>query len=223
MLLSRTTCYLAGLLLLSGLTASVLAAESLKQQAPLELPKTLNDLELPVPSDNAKSDPVKKAVKSEATVKSAVKGVELPPAKPLPPKELGGLPEFGNYKTKAGDTVEKVLQKFYGSTPLRSDILRDALVQNNPKAFNKGNPKSLIPGSTLSLPDPLELAKKLLPPVTAGSPSEVATVMAVNSPSPQVTPVATPAVPAGGGGAVAHSSGHNQPVQDIKRNWVRFP
>jgi hypothetical protein len=70
MLLSRTTCYLAALLLLSGLSASVLAADSLKQQAPLELPKTLNDLELPVPSDNAKSDLVKKAVKSEATVKS---------------------------------------------------------------------------------------------------------------------------------------------------------
>ncbi len=222
MLSSRTTCYLAALLLLSGLTTSVLANESLKQQPPLELPQTLNDLELPAPVD-AKNDPVKKAVKSEATVKSAVKGVQLPPAKPLPQKDLGGLPEFGNYKTKAGDTVDKVLQKFYGSTPLRSDILRDALVQNNPKAFNKGNPKSLIPGSILSLPDPLELAKKLLPPVPAGSPTEVATVMAVNSPSPQFTPVATPAVPAGGGGAVAHSSGHNQPVQDGKRNWVRFP
>jgi Tfp pilus assembly protein FimV len=223
MLLSRTTCYLAGLLLLSGLTATVLAAESLKQQPPLELPTTLNDLELPASADNAKSDPVKKAVKSEATVKSEVKGVQLPPAKPLPQKDLGGLPEFGNYKTKPGDTVEKVLQKFYGSTPLRSDILRDALVQNNLKAFTKGNPKSLIPGSTLSLPDPLELAKKMLPPVTAGSPTEVVSVMAVNSSSFQVAPVATPAVPAGGGGAVAHSSGHNQPVQDGKRNWVRFP
>ena len=213
MLLSKTTCYLAGLLLLSGLTSTVLANESLKQQPPLELPKTLNDLELPASADNAKS----------ATVKSAVKGVQLPPAKPLPQKDLGGLPEFGNYKTKPGDTLDKVLQKFYGSTPLRSDILRDALVQNNPKAFTKGNPKNMIPGSTLSLPDPLELAKKLLPPVIAGSPTEVATVMAVNSPSPQFTPVATPAVPAGGGGAVAHSSGHNQPVQDGKRNWVRFP
>ena len=223
MLLSKTTCYLAGLLLLSGLTSTVLANESLKQQPPLELPKTLNDLELPVSADNAKSDPVKKAVKSVATVKSEVKGVQLPPAKPLPQKDLGGLPEFGNYKTKQGDTVDKVLQKFYGSTPLRSDILRDALVQNNPKAFTKGNPKNMIPGSTLSLPDPLELAKKLLPPVIAGSPTEVATVMAVNSPSPQFTPVATPAVPTGGGGAVAHSSGHNQPVQDGKRSWVRFP
>lgn len=228
MLLSRTTCYLAALLLLSGLSAGVLANESLKQQPPLELPKTLNDLELPAPAD-AKNDPVKKAVKtapaakSEATVKSEIKGVDLPAAKPLPPKNLGGLPEFGSYKTKAGDTVDKVLQKFYGNTPLRSDILRDALVQNNPKAFTKGNPKNMIPGSTLSLPDPLELAKKLLPPVTAGNPTEVATVMAVNSPSPQAAPVATPAVPAGGGGAVAHSAGHNLPVQDVKRSWVRYP
>ena len=84
MLLSKTTCYLAGVLLLSGLTSTVLANESLKQQPPLELPKTLNDLELPASADNAKSDPVKKAVKSVATVKSEVKGVQLPPAKPLP-------------------------------------------------------------------------------------------------------------------------------------------
>jgi hypothetical protein len=27
----------------------------------------------------------------------------------------------------------------------------------------------------------------------------------------------------GGGGAVAHSSGHNLPVQDVKRSWVRYP
>jgi len=61
MLLSKTTCYLAGVLLLSGLTSTVLANESLKQQPPLELPKTLNDLELPASADNAKSDPVKKS------------------------------------------------------------------------------------------------------------------------------------------------------------------
>ncbi|MSQ64753.1 MAG: hypothetical protein EXR37_00115 [Limnohabitans sp.] len=223
MLLSRTTCYLAAVFLSGGVSVTVFANESLKQQPPLEWPKTLNDLELPGPADNAQSDLVKKALKSEAVAKSQVKSVELPPAKPLPQKELSGLTEFGSYKTKAGDTVDKVLQKFYGSTPLRSDILRDALVQNNPKAFAKGNAKNLIPGSTLSLPDPLEIAKKRLLPVTIGGPTEVAVPMPVNSPLHQPAPVATPAVPAGGGGAVAHNSGHNQPLQDVKRNWVRFP
>ena len=108
------------------------------------------------------------------------------------------------------------------STPLRSDILRDALVQNNPKAFTKGNPKNMIPGSTLSLPDPLELAKKLLPPVIAGSPTEVATVMAVNSPSPQFTPVATPAVPAGGGGAVSVLASRSTSLTILSLSSIRF-
>lgn len=147
MLLSRTTCYLAALLLLSGLSAGVLANESLKQQPPLELPKTLNDLELPAPAD-AKNDPVKKAVKtapaakSEATVKSEIKGVDLPAAKPLPPKNLGGLPEFGSYKTKAGDTVDKVLQKFYGNTPLRSEICAMRWCKTIPRLSPKATRKT---------------------------------------------------------------------------------
>ena len=230
MLLSKSTCYLATLLLLSSLSGGVWSNDSLKQQPPLELPKTLNDLELPGSADNSKSDPVKKApkkevaVKSEATTKSEVKGTDLPPAKPLPSKDLSGLPEFGSYKTRAGDTVEKVLQKFYANTPLRNDVLRNALVQNNPKAFAKGNAKNLIPGSTLSLPDPLALARKIMVPGDSTPSGEPATVMPIASPmqSAMSPALPTPAVP-GGGGAVAHSSGHNLPVQDVKRSWVRYP
>ncbi len=230
MLLSKTACCLAGLLLLQGLTGNALANESLKQQPPLELPKTLNDLELPASGDSAKSDPVKKAVKTpaaaktDATLKSEVKGVDLPPAKPLPTKDLSGLPEFGNYKTKAGDTVEKVLQKFYANSPLRNDVLRDALVQNNPKAFAKGNAKNLIPGATLSLPDPLALASKIMVTADAASSGEAVKVLPLASPvtSAMAPVLPTPAVP-GGGGAVAHNAGHNLPVQDVKRSWVRYP
>ena len=35
--------------------------------------------------------------------------------------------------------------------------------------------------------------------------------------------LATPASPAGGGGAAAHSAGHNMGFQDSKRHWVRYP
>jgi len=240
MLLSQSAVCLAALLLLNGLCSVASANESLKQQPPLELPKTLNDLELPGQIDSAKSDPVKKApkneaskkeatqkeatVKSEATTKSEVKGVDLPPAKALPSKDLSGLPEFGNYKTKAGDTVDKVLQKFYANTPLRNDVLRDALVHNNPKAFVKGNAKNLIPGSTLSLPDPLALARKIMVPGDNAPADEPVKVIPLANPvhSAMAPVLPTPAVP-GGGGAVAHSSGHNLPVQDVKRSWVRYP
>ena len=77
------------------------------------------------------------------------------------------LPSLGNYITRKGDTVEKILQKFYPASPLRADVLRDALLQNNPTAFPKGSAKSLVIGSNLSLPDPLELSRKLLMPAMA--------------------------------------------------------
>jgi Tfp pilus assembly protein FimV len=222
MLLRLSTCYLSSLCLLSGLSGAALAnSDVLKQQAPLEIPKSLNDLDLSPPVDSVKSAPVKPVKKAE---KREVKSAEAPPAKaaPLPARNLSGLPEAGSYTTKAGDTLDKVLQKFYPNSPLRPDVLRDALVQNNPKAFAKGKPKQLVPGVTLSLPDAVELTKRLLPlnPPVSG---EAVAVIPVGNAVPPASVVSTPAVPAGGGGAVAHSSGHNVYMQDAKRSWVRYP
>lgn len=225
MLFSKHACCLACLLLLNGLSVAAQSNESVSQQAPLELPKTLNDLDLSPPVDMVKSVPVKKTVKSDKLEKREVKNVNLVPAKSAaaPLKDLGGLPEFTTYTTKAGDTVDKVLQKFYGNTPLRTEVLREALVQNNPKAFAKGNPKKMMAGVSLALPDPVELAKKLSLATLAAASGDTVTVTPVSQSNTVVTQVSTPAVPAGGGGAVAHSAGHNLPVQDVKRNWVRYP
>ena len=225
MLFSKNACCLACLLLLNGWAVAAQSNDALSQQAPLEMPKTLNDLDLSAPVDMVKSVPVKKAAKTENVEKREVKNINLAPNKAAaaPLKDLGGLPVFSTYTTKAGDTVEKVLQKFYGNAPLRTEVLRDALVQNNPKAFAKGNPKKLITGVTLSLPDPVELAKRLLSAPVQVASGEAVTVTPVSQSNTVVTHVSTPAVPAGGGGAVAHSSGHNLPVQDVKRSWVRYP
>jgi Tfp pilus assembly protein FimV len=102
---------------------------------------------------------------------------------------------------------------------LRSELLRDAVIQNNPKAFPKGNAKSMVIGSTLSMPDQAYITQKLLSPNAA---SALTTVTASQSASP-VSAAATPASPAGGGGAAAHSAGHNTGFQDSKRHWVRYP
>lgn len=216
----------------------VFANESNKQP-PLELPKMLADGEPVVAVEKAKPDLVKKpAPKSEAVTSREVKAVNLPPVKSeasvpaspvakapaAPVRDLSGLPEMSNYTTRKGDTVEKILQKFYPSSPLRADVLRDALLQNNPKAFPKGNAKSLVIGSNLSLPDPLELSKKLMAPLVAqpapkNESPDIAPAVAVAV----ATPVPTPANPAGGGGAAAHNAGHNMALQDPKRQWVRYP
>lgn len=237
MLLSKRSQFLALMLVVSH---GWVGANESNKQPPLELPKMLADGEPVVAVENAKPDPVKKgAPKSEAVTSRDVKSVNLPPAKSeasapakpaakapsAPARDLSGLPEMGNYITRKGDTVEKILQKFYPVSPLRADVLRDALVQNNPTAFPKGSAKSLVIGSNLSLPDPLELSRKLLMPAMApvasknDSPASVPPAMAVAA----AAPVSTPAQPAGGGGAAAHSAGHNMALQDPKRHWVRYP
>lgn len=238
MLLSKRSQFMA--LILVAIHGWATANESNKQP-PLELPKALLDGEPVAAVEKAKPDAVKKgAPQSEAVSSREVKSVTLPPAKSdapqaaaapkaapkaaAPKRDLGGLPEMANYTTQKGDTADKILQKFYPASPLRPEVLKEALVQNNPKAFPKGTAKSLVIGSNVSLPDPLELSRKLLLPVAAAAavksePMVTAAPTAVNA-----APVGTPANPVGGGGAASHSAGHNMALQqDPKRHWVRYP
>jgi hypothetical protein len=217
---SQTLRIISMAVLLSGGVA--LANESAKQ-LPLEIPPSLLDKEPSKPTEKAKPEAVKKtAPKTEKVAASEVTAVNLPAVKPAaqPVKDLSGLPEMASYKTKTGDTLEKILQKFYPASPLRSEVLRDAVIQNNPKAFPKGNAKSLVMGSTLSMPDQSQLTKRL---VLTNPDAGMNAVPASNGTVPGPSAMATPAVPAGGGGAAAHSAGHNMALQDPKRNWVRYP
>ena len=219
MLLSQPLRIIAVSALLSGGLA--LANESAKQ-LPLEIPPSMMDTDAAKPAEKTKSDPVKKsAPKAEKVAAREVSAVNLPAAKPVaqPARDLSGLPEMVSYKTKAGDTLDKILSKIYPASPLRSELLRDAVILNNPKAFPKGSAKSLVIGSTLSMPDQVHITQKLLSPSAA---SALTTVTASQITAP-VPAVATPAAPAGGGGAAAHSAGHNIGFQDPKRHWVRYP
>ena len=220
MLLSQPLRIIAVSALLSGGLA--LANESAKQ-LPLEIPSSMMDTDAAKPTEKTKPEPVKKsAPQAEKVAAREVSAVNLPAAKPAAQatKDLSGLPEIASYKTKAGDTLEKILSKFYPASPLRSELLRDAVIQNNPKAFPKGNAKSIVIGSTLSMPDQVHITQKLLSPTAA---TELTTVTASQSAAPVSVVVATPASPAGGGGAAAHSAGHNMGFQDSKRHWVRYP
>ncbi len=219
MLLSQPLRFIAMSALLSGGLA--LANESAKQ-LPLEIPASMMDTDAAKPAEKTKPEPVKKsAPKAEKVAAREVTAVNLPAAKPAaqPARDLSGLPEMASYKTKAGDTLDKILAKIYPASPLRSEMLRDAVMQNNPKAFPKGNAKSLVIGSTLSMPDQAYITQKLLSPPAAPA---LTTVTASQSAAP-VSVLATPASPAGGGGAAAHSAGHNMGFQDSKRQWVRYP
>jgi len=203
-------------LVLQGL-ASVAWAQEPAKQPPLDIPKNMAQLDAPK-ADAAKAGP---GADDKDKPKAVVTKKAKPEASAAPAQDLVVLAEMGQYKVKAGDTIDRILQKFYASTPLRQDVLREALVQNNPQAFVKGNPKSLLAGATLMLPEPAELVKKLMPVLLADAapPSADPGHSAAAAPAPAVA--AANAAPHGG--AAAHQAGHN-PGPDInKRNWVRYP
>ena len=213
-------------LMLHGLMSLAVAQEPSKQP-PLEMPKSLIQLDAPTkgaasPEDKDKPKAVAKKAKPAAVVAEASDKTAKEATKETA-KDSTAVAEIGSYKVKAGDTVERIIQKFYASSPLRIDVLREALVQNNPKSFVKANPKSLLAGTTLSLPDQTELIKKLVPSlatpeVPAPVPAPVQPASAVSQAN-VVTPVNVPPV----GGAAAHQAGHNPGMPDPKRNWVRYP
>jgi Tfp pilus assembly protein FimV len=205
-------------LMLQGLVSIAWAQEPSKQP-PLEMPKSLIQLDAPAKAAAPEEKP--KAVAKKAKPPVVVAEASDKSAKEVA-KDSAPLADIGSYKVKPGDTVDRIIQKFYASSLLRMDVLREALVQHNPKSFVKANPKSLIAGSTLSLPNQTELIKKLVPSlaaVEAPAPAPVIEAPSAVSQANVVTPVNVAPV----GGAASHQAGHNPGMPDPKRNWVRYP
>ena len=192
--------------------SSVWAAESVRQ-APLELPKEFTQADVAtVKKPLPKSIKLAKADVAQDPVPAASSAVPKPVApvgKPLPEEMVA--PVWKTHTVVAGDTLDKVVQKYYANSPLKADVLRDWVVVNNPKAFTKANSKKLQPGTVLNLADQTELILKLMPNAVAKA-----------SAQPN-TPPANP-LPAPVGGAAAHQAGNVQAlVEPNKRNWVRYP
>jgi Tfp pilus assembly protein FimV len=78
----------------------------------------------------------------------------------------GSAPHAGRaYITVAGDTADRVVKKAMADIPLKDDILRDALIQANPKVFTAGAKTRLKPGTELALPDPHPMLRQILMPL----------------------------------------------------------
>ncbi len=97
------------------------------------------------------------------------------------------------YTVKEGDTLDKVIRMHMGNSPLRIEILREAVMQQNPQAFAKGSNKFLLANAVLTLPNHHELVQKQLA---------------------AVLPPAEPAPPA------ATTSSY---TEDRRKSWVRYP
>ncbi len=66
------------------------------------------------------------------------------------------------YLVKSGDTLDKVVQKALGDSPLKSDILKREIAALNPDAFSKGSQKILKTGVLLKLPNNDDLLRSQL-------------------------------------------------------------
>ena len=63
------------------------------------------------------------------------------------------LNQSGFYIVQVGDTLDEIIMKLVGETPIRNRILRDAFVQANPNSFRNRNPNYMLAGVRLRVPD----------------------------------------------------------------------
>ena len=66
------------------------------------------------------------------------------------------------YTVREGDTLDKIIRLHMGNSPLRIEILRDAVVKQNPHAFVKGSTKVLLANAVITLPNHTELLQMQL-------------------------------------------------------------
>ncbi len=85
------------------------------------------------------------------------------------------------YTVREGDTLDKIIRLHMGNSPLRIELLRDAVVKLNPHAFVKGSTKVLLAHAVITLPNHNELLQKQLGsamPVADPTPPAASTSMA---------------------------------------------
>jgi Tfp pilus assembly protein FimV len=86
----------------------------------------------------------------------------------------------GSYKPKPGESLDAVITKTLGDSPLKLAVLRAAFIQQNPAAFVEGKAPLLRKGAVLMVPDHNALLLSLMPP----TPVPVAAMESQAAPSP---------------------------------------
>ncbi len=67
------------------------------------------------------------------------------------------------YEVKSGETLDQVIRKTMGDSPLKMELLRQAFIDQNPQAFTKSSPRALMAGAILRLPNHDDLLRAYLP------------------------------------------------------------
>ena len=105
-------------------------------------------------ADAPRADSPFPAKKAPAPAPASAAPVSSPPA--------ASASQPTTYLVKSGDTLDKVVQKALGDSPLKSDILKREIVALNPDAFSKGSQKILKSGVYLKLPNNDDLLRSQL-------------------------------------------------------------
>lgn len=92
----------------------------------------------------------------------AKKAPALVSAAPVSSPPTASTSQAATYWVKSGDTLDKVVQKALGDSPLKSEILKREIVALNPDAFSKGSQKILKSGVHLKLPNNDDLLRSQL-------------------------------------------------------------
>ena len=109
------------------------------------------------------------------------------PATPAP------APAPVHYTTKAGDSVERLLQQAMPGSPLNPALLRQALADLNPKTVTGKPGQKFKTGTVIAVPDHALLVRSTLAPFAP--------------PSPETTT----------------QSGYSAGDPSSRRNWIRYP
>jgi Tfp pilus assembly protein FimV len=68
-------------------------------------------------------------------------------------ENMGSAHAVVSYEVKSGETLDHVIRKTMGDSPLKIEILRQAFIDQNPQAFTKSSPRALMAGAILQIPD----------------------------------------------------------------------
>lgn len=85
---------------------------------------------------------------------------------PVAPEGAAGHAPAGRaYVTVAGDNLDRIIKKTLADSPLKDELLREALIAANPKVFTAGRNTRLRPGTTVALPDQHAMLRQILMPL----------------------------------------------------------
>jgi Tfp pilus assembly protein FimV len=92
---------------------------------------------------------IKDAEKALAQLMSDVEKVEL--------AQKSKEENPSHYKTKYGDTLDQIILDYMPNLPIRTAMVKRAIVYANPHAFKRSNPNWMYSGKKIKLPDAEDL------------------------------------------------------------------